>query len=270
MPDFTYSLNGSTIKTTPLMDQIRVAAEAGYTGIELWHDKIDEYLQSGGQLSDIRKALDDGGLTVPTTIYLCDWFDTSGQEHASALDECRRRLEQSAALGAIHVIASPPGGAANYELGAKNYHELLEIGAEFGVKPSMEFLGFVDQLNTIEDALEIVQKADHPDGTMVIDPFHIYRGGGDVESLSKLTASQIGVAHFMDTIDTVPREQQHDQHRVMPGDGCFPLDRYVSLLRQIGYNRFLSLELFREDVWQQDPLEVARLGLQKMRAATGG
>lgn len=269
MSDFTYSLNGSTIKTTPLMDQIRVAAEAGYSGIELWHDKIDEFLQSGGQLLDIRKALDDHGLEVPTTIYLGEWFDTTGENHTIAIRECRCRLEQSAALGATHVIAGPPRGKADYDLGAHHYRELLEIGAEYGVRPSMEFLGFVDQLNTIEDALEIVGKANHPDGTIVIDPFHIYRGGGDVESLNKLTANQIAVAHFMDTIDTVPREQQHDQHRVMPGDGCFSLDRYVGLLRQIGYNRFLSLELFREDFWQQDPLDVARLGLQKMLAITG-
>jgi sugar phosphate isomerase/epimerase len=40
----------------------------------------------------------------------------------------------------------------------------------------------------------------------------------------------------------------------------------VALLKQIGYDRFVSLELFREDLWQRNPLEVARIGLEKMRA----
>ncbi len=147
-----------------------------------------------------------------------------------------------------------------------HYRELLQIGGDFGVKPSMEFLGFVEQLNTIEDALEVMTKSGHPDASTVLDPFHIQRGGGSVESISKLTAEQIAVAHFMDTVGEPPREQQHDPDRVMPGDGIFDLNRYLELLRQVGYRRFLSLELFREDLWAQDPRDVAATGLEKMRA----
>ena len=42
------------------------------------------------------------------------------------------------------------------------------------------------------------------------------------------------------------------------------------LLRRIGYRGWLSLELFREDLWASDPAEVARTGLQKMRAVAEG
>ena len=38
-------------------------------------------------------------------------------------------------------------------------------------------------------------------------------------------------------------------------------------LEQIGYTGYLSLELFREDLWNTDPHEVAALGLEKMRSA---
>ncbi|MFT7641806.1 MAG: 2-keto-myo-inositol isomerase, partial [Pirellulaceae bacterium] len=185
MADFRYSLNGSTIRPTPLMEKIRIAGAVGYEGIEIWHDDIDAYLNSGGSLRDVRKALDDQQLEVPTTIYLGDWFDTTGNAYQQALDECKRRMNQSAELGAPYAIAGPPGGKADYSLGAAHYRELLELGATIGVKPSMEFLGFVEQLNTIEDALEIIDACGHPDATTVLDPFHIQRGGGDVESISK-------------------------------------------------------------------------------------
>ena len=56
----------------------------------------------------------------------------------------------------------------------------------------------------------------------------------------------------------------------MPGDGHLDLKRLVDLLRQMGYDRWLSLELFREDLWTQDPREVARIGLEKMRAVVEG
>ena len=262
-----YSLNGSTIRTTPILRQIEAAAQAGFEGLEIWFDKVDQHVASGGSVTEIRQAVDDHGLVVPTCIYLGDWFDSAGEACRQALDECRRRMEIASQLGAPCVIAGPPLGKADYQLGAQRYRELLELGAEFGVKPSMEFLGFVDDLNTIEDALEIMQKCGHPDATTVVDPAHIYRGGGSLESLAMLTADQVAVAHFDDCPADVPREIQHDEHRVWPGEGIFDLPRYLQLLEQIGYDRFLSLELFRKDLWERDPFDVAAEGMAKMRLA---
>ena len=270
MADFQYCLNASTIKTTPILEKIAVAGEAGYQAIELWHDDIDSFLGKGGRLRDLRKALDDHNLAVPTTIYLAGWFDTTGREHDRALAECKRRLDQAAELRAPHAIAAPPAGRADYDVGARHYRELLEIGLEKGVKPSMEFLGFVKQLNTIEDALEIVTRSGHPQATIILDPFHIFRGGGSVESIALLQEGQIAISHFNDAPASPPRRQQHDPDRVMPGDGHLDLKRYLQLLRDTGYRRYLSLELFREDLWARDPLEVARIGLDRMRSVVEG
>ena len=270
MADFLYCLNCSTIRPTPILKKIEIAGKAGYSAIELWHDDIDAHLASGGTLREIRKALDDQNLEVPTTIYLKGWFETSGPAHVKELDECKRRMGQSVEVGALHVIAGPPAGKADHELGARNYRELLEIGLKVGVRPAMEFLGFVDDINTIEDALEIVTKADHAAGTVVCDPFHIFRGGGSLESISKLQGNQVAIMHFNDAPLLPPREKQHDRDRVYPGDGHLDLKRELALLRQIGYDRWLSLELFREDLWARNPLEVATVGLEKMRAVAEG
>jgi sugar phosphate isomerase/epimerase len=266
MPDFQYCLNSSTIRPVPILKKIEIAGKAGYTAIELWHDDIDAHLANGGTLNEIRKAVDDQGLDVPTTIYLKGWFETTGKTHIEELDECKRRMAQSVAVGAIHVIAGPPAGMADHDLGARNYRELLEIGLAMGVKPAMEFLGFVDDINTIEDALEVITKAGNAAGTVVLDPFHIFRGGGSLESIAKLRGDQVAIMHFNDSPADRPRETQHDKDRVYPGDGHLDLKRELNLLRQIGYDRWLSLELFREDLWASNPLEVARVGLEKMRS----
>ena len=263
---FAYCLNASTIRPTPILEKIRIAGETGYAAIELWHDEIDAHVSAGGSVAELRAAVADHGLVVPTTIYLSDWFDCSTAEYPAVLDECKRRMEQAAEVGATYVIASPPPAQADYDLGAARYRELLEAGAAAGVKPSMEFLGFVGQFNTIEDALEVMEKSGHSAATTILDPFHVFRGGGSVESISKLSAKQIAISHFNDVPASPPREQQHDPDRVMPGDGVFDLRRYIELLRGTGYDSYLSLELFREDLWQQDPRDVARIGLEKMRA----
>lgn len=73
MSAFKYSLNSSTIKPAPVLEKIRVAAAAGYSAIELWHDDLDRHVAEGGTLQDVRKALDDTGLEVPTTVMLKGW-----------------------------------------------------------------------------------------------------------------------------------------------------------------------------------------------------
>ena len=269
MSDFIYCLNSSTIKPTPILDKIRIAGETGYKGIELWHDDIDQHIAQGGSLQDVKRAVDDHGLDVPTTIFLKGWFDTTGAPHETALDECKRRMEQAAAVGAVHCVGGPPHDPdLDYDLGAKNYAELLTIGIEqFGVRPSMEYLGFAQKLKTIEDALEIVTRSGHPDATIIADPFHCHVGGGPIESLSKLKASQIGVSHFNDAPATADPSAQRDPDRVMPGDGGIDLKLYCDQLRQIGYSSWLSLELFNVAMWERDPREVAIEGLDKMRSA---
>jgi 2-keto-myo-inositol isomerase len=270
MATFRYSLNSSTIKPTPILEKIRIAAQAGYEGIELWHDDIDLHLQAGGTLEEIRHAVDDHGLTVPTTIMLKGWCEPDGPEHVAGIAECRRRLEQSAAVGALHAVAGPPHGAVDFELAGQRYGELLDLGLSLGVKPAMEYLGFAQQVNSIAAAMAIMSGSGHPQATIVLDPFHDFRGGGGCEDIARLAAAQIAVCHFDDAPASPPADQQRDPDRVMPGEGVINLQRFCELLIQIGYTGFVSLELFREDLWQQDPLAVARTGLEKMRRVCEG
>lgn len=270
MPNFKYSLNSSTIKPTPIIDKIRIAKEAGYQGIELWHADIDLHIENGGTLAEIKQAVEESGLEVPTTIMLKGWCEPKGPDYEAGIAECKRRMQQSVEVGVPHVVAGPPHGPVDLQLAAKRYGELLELGLSMGVKPSVEYLGIAQDVCTIDVALEIMEGSGHPDATIILDPFHDFRGGGGCESIAKLKPEQIAVVHFDDAPAAPPREQQRDPHRVMPGEGIIDLKRTLELLHQIGYSGFLSLELFREDLWQQDPLEVAKLGLEKMRAVVEG
>jgi 2-keto-myo-inositol isomerase len=265
MSQLKYCLNASTIRTTPVLKQIEVAAKAGYGAIELWHEHLDQHVAAGGTIEEVRHALDDHELVVPTTIYLKGWFETPEEEIGPVWSECRRRMEQAAILGAPYAIASPPPGMADYELGAERYRQLMETGESIGVFPVMEFLGFVEDLNTIEKALQVMEDCGDERATTVLDPFHVFRGGGDLESIALLQESQIAISHFNDAPAEPPREQQHDPDRVFPGEGHLDLHRYVQLLKGTGYRRWLSLELFREELWAADPLEVAKKGIETMR-----
>jgi sugar phosphate isomerase/epimerase len=263
---FTYCFNTSTIRPARLLDKIYIAGAVGYQAIELWHDDIDQFLAGGGRLADITRALRDAGLVVPTTISLKGWFDSGGADHAVAVAECRRRMEQAAAVAAARVIAGPPRGPADPAQGARHYAELLEIGRPLGVLPAMEFLGFAEGIHTITAAWDIVERVGDPAGTVVLDPFHIFRGGGSMAEIDMLPAERIAVVHFNDAPAHPPRHQQKDSDRVFPGDGLIDLRDMIRRLRRLGYGGCISLELFNESYWARDPREVARVGLEKMRA----
>lgn len=266
---FGLCLNASTLRGTPVLRQIDAASRAGFKAIELWFADTDAHLASGGNLAEIRRAVDDAGLVVPTMIYLGGWFEAPEPEWPQVRADCVRRLEQAAVLGAPHVIAGPPAGAADPIRGAERYHELLVLGGGVGALPAFEFLGFVTPYCTIESALDVLALSDHSRATLVLDPFHIFRGGGSIESVAKLRAKQIAISHFNDTPANPPREQQGDGDRVWPGDGHLDLQRYLTLLAGTGYEGWLSLELFREDLWKKDPFDVTREGMDRLRRVLG-
>ena len=68
-----------------------------------------------------------------------------------------------------------------------------------------------------------------------------------------------------DFVDTIPREQQEDKDRVYPGDGVAPLHQILSDLAAAGGEIILSVELFNETYWREEPLLVARKALEKMK-----
>src|SRR5437870_1714055 len=73
---FIFCLNTATIrgKKLGLVKEIEVAAQTGYHGIEPWISSIDDYTKSGGSLKDLRKRLDDFGLTVQSAIGFAEWL----------------------------------------------------------------------------------------------------------------------------------------------------------------------------------------------------
>jgi sugar phosphate isomerase/epimerase len=263
---FVYCLNTSTIKPTPLLEKIRIAGRAGYAAIEPWNDEVDDYLARGGTMAELKSSLSDAGLRVVSMIALGGWITSAGDEYARVLDECRRRMDQAAALGSPYIVASPPDEVVDLGHAATRYAELLRIGREAGVKPSMEFLGFVAGIKDVASAKTIAEGADDPDASVVADVFHMIRGGGSVDDLLLLKGMTLANFHVNDVPAEPEPLTQTDADRVMVGEGIADLPRVFANLRAIGYEGPLSLELFNPTLWEADPLDVARRGLDRVRS----
>src|SRR5262245_36585171 len=266
MSEFLYCLNTSTIRPTPLLEKIRIAGEVGYQALEPWNDEITEYLAAGGSIADLRKALSSAGLKVVSVIALHGWVTAKGDEYARVRDECRRRMEQAASLGSPSIVASPPRELVDTGRAAARFGELLELGRQAGVEPSMEFLGFVDGVKSVASALAIADGSGEPGAKVVADVFHMIRGGGSVDDLLLLKGDRVSCFHINDVPASPDPRTQTDADRVMVGEGIADLPRVIANLRSIGYRGPLSLELFNRELWARDPREVVRIGLERIRS----
>ena len=105
----------------------------------------------------------------------------------------------------------------------------------------------------------------HPKACVLADVFHLYKGGSEFRGLRLLSSGAVQVFHMNDYPAEPAREKINDSFRIFPGDGVAPITQIVRDLDATGGRKVLSLELFNRDYYQQDPLEVARNGLAKMK-----
>jgi len=269
---FSYCFNTSTIRGQKLtLDQeIEITAKAGYDAIEPWVDKINQYVENGGSLKDLRKRIADLGLTVESAIAFFQWVVDDDTERAKGLEQAKRYMDVLAQIGGKR-IAAPPAGAtkeAGLDLfkAAERYRALLELGDQMGVVPQIEIWGASKNLHRLGEAMFVVIESGHPKACLLPDVYHIYKGGSDFNGLKLLSAAAIQVFHLNDYPADPPRETITDRDRVYPGDGIAPLTQILRDLHANGSRTVLSLELFNPTYWKQDSLEVAKTGLAKMKA----
>ena len=90
----------------------------------------------------------------------------------------------------------------------------------------------------------------------MLDFFHFWSGLNKFEDLDLLEPGELGHAHFQDLLDG-PRELIDNNSRIIPGDGIAPIVRIIRKLAEKEYTGALSVELFRPDIVNADPFEVA-------------
>jgi sugar phosphate isomerase/epimerase len=271
-PAFRFCLNTSTIsgQKVPLVEEVEIAAKAGYNAIEPWMHELERYAQDGGSLKDLGKRIRDRGLVIPDAIGFCEWIVDDDGRRKKGLENARRAMDLVQQVGGER-LAAPPVGATDksgvdlFKI-AERYRALLEIGDRMGVVAQVEVWGFSKTLSRLGETALVAIESGHPKACVLADVYHLHKGGSGFEGLKLLGPDALQVFHMNDYPADPPRARITDAHRVYPGDGVAPLKAVLRDLRRLGFGGFLSLELFNHDYWKQDPRQVARTGLKKMQA----
>lgn len=270
---FGYCLNTSTLRgqNLPLAEEVEIAAKAGFGAIEPWVSEIDKHAKNhGGTLADLRKRIADHGMKVPSAIGFAEWIVDDDAKRAKGFEQMKRDMDAVAQIGGTH-IAAPPAGVNEHAVPdrariAERYRAILDLGKQMGVTPELELWGFAKVLNKLGEVVEVAIDSGGGGACLLLDVYHLYKGGSDVSGVKLLNANALGVLHTNDYPD-MPREKINDSFRVYPGDGVAPLGELFRILRDIRYDGYLSVELFNKDYWRQSPQKVANAAIEKTRAS---
>lgn len=268
---FKMALNASTLFPFKLdiKEQITIAAQAGYEGIEIWVRDIFQYLERGGSVSELRKHIDDSGLTVVNAIAFFPWADVDTSVREQGLVQAEKEMCLLQALGCASTAAPPYGDVEGVTLDdmAQRFARLVEVGRNVGVEPYLEFWGRAKQLFSLSQAMYVAIQSGVSGAKILLDPFHMYTGGSAIAGLEYVKGSHIGIVHVNDYPAQPPRSTITDADRVFPGDGIVPTKTLATLLQQTGYHDFLSLELFMSETGEHSALDIATIGLAKCKNA---
>lgn len=269
----TFALNTSTLRGHNLSvpEQVEIAASAGYDGIEPWIRDVEKFAAQGGSLSDLKKRIEDAGLTVVSAIGFANWIVDDDAARASALEDARREMSVVQAIGGTRVAAPPVGlhkpdsVSPPLDVIADRYRDLLDVGQAIGVTPQLELWGFSPTIHKLAELAYVATAASHPMACVLPDFYHIYKGGNDFAGLAMIESSKMHCFHINDYPGSPGIDAIADKDRVFPGDGVCDLPTIISGLIERGFTGTFSLELFNPEYWKRDPNEVAVEGLRKSR-----
>lgn len=273
---FTYCLNMATIRGHNLgfVKELEVASKAGFHAVEIWIDTLQTYLKNGGTLSDAKKRLDDLGIRVENTIGFAPWIIEDESKRKEGLEQMKREMDMLAQIGCKRTAAPPVGATDTPVLDlkkvAERYRAVLELADKTGVVPQLEMWGFSKNLSRVSDVMYVALESGHPSAKVLLDIFHLYKGGSSIDTLPLISTSALDILHMNDYPANLPASVITDADRIYPGDGVAPVRRILQVLGKRDKPLVISLEVFNKNYYKQDALQVAKTGLAKMKAVTAG
>lgn len=285
----------SLLKFYPLPEALRVIAEAGYAGVELWgglpHAFTDDFYEDGRLLPDVvgrcRAILDGSGLEpvsflpeqcfypVNFLVEAAPPFD-GARLRARSLAYFERAIELTAALHIPRMLVTTPFWGWQRQgdgFAHRRGHELPQVidilgrlarlAEGRGVTLVLEPLTHLETtgVETLDDLLAVLDGVASRALVAMVDTGHI-----------NVTARRLGrdpPAYFVQHVERLGARLQHlhlddnlgdlDAH-LLPGEGNFDFTNAYAALRRSGYNGWLSAELmmFGANPVPPNPVELLR------------
>ena len=250
-----YPMGPTEVSPYSFEDRMEAAGNAGFKGIGLVHNGMMDTVDKIGYPA-MKAILEKNGIKHVELEFLVDWYHTGERRRQS--DKVRQELLEAAKALGVRSIKIGPGigeDTADIDLMVKEFTLLSQQAAEVGANVVLEIMPF-SNVRTIETALAIVEGANQPNGGLLLDIWHLQRGGINFNDITKIPARFIKSIELNDAhkyaIEPLWMDTIHK--RVLPGDGTFDIPAFIKAVQAAGYEGPWGLEVL-SDTHRMLPLE---------------
>jgi sugar phosphate isomerase/epimerase len=224
-------------------------AAAGFGAIGVWLHKLEQPRMDGGffmpekqipqqVIDEAVAAVRDAGLHVSHIVLAGNYTDDEKRD--AALEHTLHAIDITAAFEADCLIVNPGRlegleRAVGIEKAASAIDYVLErrrADVRLALEPVIDWQS--DFLNTLGQALDIVDVVDHPDLGVYPDTWHLWETGTYDEDMER-AGDRIFGFHLNDG-------RSGDRHREIPGEGEMPLVDMVRKAEAVGYRGTYDVE----------------------------
>lgn len=251
-----YPFGPTQISPFPFRDRVEAAARAGWKGIGMIPDDVEATAAKIGH-AEMKRILAANGIKYVELEFLVDWY-LDGERRTKS-DESRRRLLTIAeTFGARNIKVGPGlGQDVNHPRPEElvpdiprmrdAFAELCRDAANHGTAVVLEIMPF-GNVRTIEAGRAIVEGANQPNGGLLLDIWHMARGGIDYNDIKTIPLRFISSIELDDADDEVVGSLWNDtiHRRRLPGEGKLNPRAFIAAVQSTGYRGPWGVEILSE------------------------
>lgn len=225
------SLAALTILDAGPIGQVRAAAEAGFTSVGL---RLQPLLPSDvAVVGDAQAMAELTALIAQTNMRVLE-IGVFPLKAGMDLEALGPVLSFSHKLGARFIVC--PVEDDDVQRRAETFAALCDLAETCALEALIEFNPY-SACRSLNEAYELVERAQRPNGKLLIDAFHLSRSGGHPNDLRSVPQELLALVHLCDAtplpdtprdIDDLRRESR--TARLLPGEGGLWLDELLDAL----------------------------------------
>jgi sugar phosphate isomerase/epimerase len=266
-----YAFSTNAFRKFTLPEAIRTIARCGYEGVEILADIPHAYPPetSEDDIAGILDVLEETSLqpanvnafmlyAIQDEIQHPSWIEPDPEFRRKRVQHTIDCLKLAAKIGAPSIQTQPGGPLPPsmsrdeaLKIFIRGIREVIPVaegvGVDLLIEPEPHLL--------IENSSQVDELFSHVESSALglkFDIGHFYCVGEDVPAAVRRFAEKIRHVH----IEDIPADRTH--YHLVPGEGAIDFDPIIEMLQTVGYDGFVTVELYMH---QDDPEQAARKAL---------
>ena len=263
-----YTLWAGTVGfTSPLAERFAAAAATGCRQVTLSPPDVLRAAADGITAAEIGRQARDLGLDLVIDPVM-NWYpdrEPSPSRFAGVSTDDALRMCEALSVTSLSAIATASSDVPVPEL-AGYFGRLCDRAAGFGARVHLEFIPFTI-VRTLRIAWDLVRAAGRPNGGLVFDTWHFFRGEPQFDVLETIPGDRIFCVQI-DDAPAVPQGSLREEtsRRLLPGDGQLNLIGAIRALHRIGALAWVGPEVISPALAAMPVLDAAALAMERTRA----